>query len=618
MRNYNIESDLKQEQFQTLKLVQGDRGNKIKINVYEDGQPVSLTGCSVTAKYKRADGEIINDGVIENIHDNSFDAVMDSSITKVAGTLKMLFTIEKDDVKVSTFLLLADVRESIGENTGSSGGNTGGGSGEVAIDLSNYYKKNETYSKNQIDARFKDNVKKLDLLSKYKTYKSIKEYGAISDCNYYNASDNKYYKDSNYTQLATYNDEAFLNAFNSGYNIIIDDGNFLLKNTIVIKKAINIIAQNGNIYMESNEGTKGMKHIFQLENEIKIDGVKFNSKNNQELEMSLREENGSSWDETHGYSSNISAINIKNSNCEVSNCVATELEFLVNVDNSSVINNLKIKNNSIYKTFIGIGMGNVTNSYIESNTITMESSLGVGTPHAIYFWGGCQNIRVSNCYLYNSANIISLMRSKGNNYKIMISNCSFECLKTKCSIGIDCVHGTSNIYIQNCTFTDCRGLINSSATGSSYINSCVFTFDNNITNNTITTFINPLENNGGGLLNVENTTFDITFYYENAIKFKNTKFRNVNLVLTVNNSINTFNKTAIETDGDVRFYNSSIISNGRYYVYGSGTYSIYNSVITSSQGSELSYLNTNYYKCIMSNSFTNTNNMTNMVDCTLI
>ena len=156
MRDYDIESDLKQEKFQSLKLVQGDRGNKIKINVYEDGQPVNLAGCSVTAKYKRADGEIINDGVIENIHDNSFDAVMDSSITKVAGTLKMLFTIEKDDVKVSTFLLLADVRESIGENTGSSGGNTGGGSGEVTIDLSNYYKKIETYSKNQIDARFKD------------------------------------------------------------------------------------------------------------------------------------------------------------------------------------------------------------------------------------------------------------------------------------------------------------------------------------------------------------------------------------------------------------------------------------------------------------------------------
>lgn len=161
MRDYDIESDLKQEKFQSIKLVQGDRGNKIKINVYEDGQPVSLTGCSVTAKYKRADGEIINDGVIENIHDNSFDAVMDSSITKVAGTLKMLFTIEKDAVKVSAFLLLADVREGIGERS-SSGGSAGGG--EVTVDLSDYYKKIETYSRKEIDAQFKDIANEIDSL----------------------------------------------------------------------------------------------------------------------------------------------------------------------------------------------------------------------------------------------------------------------------------------------------------------------------------------------------------------------------------------------------------------------------------------------------------------------
>lgn len=160
MRDYDIESDLKQEKFQSIKLVQGDRGNKIKINVYEDGQPVNLAGCSVTAKYKRVDGEIINDGVIENIHDNSFDAVMDSSITKVAGTLKMLFTIEKDAVKVSAFLLLADVREGIGESS-SSGGSAGGG--EVTVDLTDYYKKIETYSRKEIDAQFKDIVnKKID------------------------------------------------------------------------------------------------------------------------------------------------------------------------------------------------------------------------------------------------------------------------------------------------------------------------------------------------------------------------------------------------------------------------------------------------------------------------
>lgn len=159
MRDYNIESDLKQEKFEVIKLVQGDKGNKLTINVLEDGKPVSLTGCSITAKYKRADGQVINGSVI-NISNNSFDAVIDSDITKVVGTLKMLFSIEKDDVKVSTFLLLADVREGLLENTGSSGGSTGGG--EVTVDLSNYYKKNETYSKAQIDSQFKDIAKQIE------------------------------------------------------------------------------------------------------------------------------------------------------------------------------------------------------------------------------------------------------------------------------------------------------------------------------------------------------------------------------------------------------------------------------------------------------------------------
>nr|DAG11304.1 MAG TPA: hypothetical protein [Caudoviricetes sp.] len=154
LRDYNIESDLKQEKFEVIKLAQGDKGNKLTINVLEDGKPVSLTGCSITAKYKRADGQVIN-GSVTNISNNSFDAVIDSDITKVSGQLKMLFSIEKDGVKVSTFLLSAEVKEGIGESAGgSTGGGTGGG--EVTVDLSNYYKKSETYSKSQIDSQLRD------------------------------------------------------------------------------------------------------------------------------------------------------------------------------------------------------------------------------------------------------------------------------------------------------------------------------------------------------------------------------------------------------------------------------------------------------------------------------
>lgn len=168
MRDYNIESDLKQEKFEVIKLVQGDKGNKLTINVLEDGKPVSLTGCSITAKYKRADGQVIN-GSVTNISNNSFDAVIDSDITKVSGVLKMLFSIEKDDVKVSTFLLLADVREGLLENTGSSGG------GEVTVDLKDYQKKTdnglETKNKyivgaiNEVNSQCKDIANNFKLVS---------------------------------------------------------------------------------------------------------------------------------------------------------------------------------------------------------------------------------------------------------------------------------------------------------------------------------------------------------------------------------------------------------------------------------------------------------------------
>ena len=229
MRDYDIESDLKQEKFQSLKLVQGDRGNKIKINVYEDGQPVKLTGCSISAKYKRADGEVVDDGIIENINDNYFYAVMDSNITKVAGTLKMLFSIEKDDVKVSTFLLLADVRKGIGENTGSSGGSTGGGSGEVTIDLSNYYKKIETYSKNQIDARFKDIASMVNNTNIY----NVKNFGAKGNANYFNNDDGYYYEDSNFNIKASDDTRIFQALIDKigkkgGGTIKVPQGNYLI------------------------------------------------------------------------------------------------------------------------------------------------------------------------------------------------------------------------------------------------------------------------------------------------------------------------------------------------------------------------------------------------------
>ena len=143
MRDYNIQTDLKQEKFQSLshiKLVQGDTGNKIKVNVFEDGKVVDLNNCSISAKYKRADGKEVINGTIENITGNSFDVVVNSAMTKTIGTLKMLFTITKDDLQVSTFIIDAYVSDGI---IGGIIDNVEIENTNIVVDLSNYYSKNE-------------------------------------------------------------------------------------------------------------------------------------------------------------------------------------------------------------------------------------------------------------------------------------------------------------------------------------------------------------------------------------------------------------------------------------------------------------------------------------------
>ena len=143
MKDYNIQVDLKQEKFQSLnhiKLVQGDHGNKIKINVFEDGKVVNLSNCSVSAKYGRADEKNIINGTVENITGNSFDVIISSAMTKTIGTLKMLFTISKGDVQVSTFMIDAYVSDGI---VGGIIDNEEIGNTNIVVDLSNYYTKNE-------------------------------------------------------------------------------------------------------------------------------------------------------------------------------------------------------------------------------------------------------------------------------------------------------------------------------------------------------------------------------------------------------------------------------------------------------------------------------------------
>lgn len=156
MRDYEINSDLKQSKFESLKFVQGDTGSKIIVNLFEDSQTVNLSNCTVLAKYKRSDG--YTDNKEATITDNTITVEVDETMTAIVGTLKLIFEITYETTKkVSTFMLLADISEGIGAKS-----TTGGGTGDVVVDvdLSNYYNKQEIDKK--LDNIANEKVDKVD------------------------------------------------------------------------------------------------------------------------------------------------------------------------------------------------------------------------------------------------------------------------------------------------------------------------------------------------------------------------------------------------------------------------------------------------------------------------
>ena len=131
MRDYEINSDLKQSKFENLKFVQFDNGSTITVNLFEDGQAVDLTNCTVVTRFKRADGRVIDKATA--VTENKIIVAVDDTVTAVAGVLKVIFKITYETSKqVSTFMLLADINVGIGDETISPGS---GGNVNIVITL---------------------------------------------------------------------------------------------------------------------------------------------------------------------------------------------------------------------------------------------------------------------------------------------------------------------------------------------------------------------------------------------------------------------------------------------------------------------------------------------------
>lgn len=139
MREYTITCDLLKSKFIELEYTQNDSGLKLNVLVVEDNHDVDLTGCTIKARYERQDKYVVKRD-ISSITGNKFIATLDSEITAIKGTLKMSFVIKKGDEQLSTFLVLADIKECVSDET-----IVGPGTGTVSIPITVYDDETKTY-----------------------------------------------------------------------------------------------------------------------------------------------------------------------------------------------------------------------------------------------------------------------------------------------------------------------------------------------------------------------------------------------------------------------------------------------------------------------------------------
>nr|DAM23083.1 MAG TPA: Pectate lyase [Caudoviricetes sp.] len=527
MRDFDIDSDLKQEKFQSLKLVQGDRGNKIKINIYEDGQPVSLTGCSVTAKYKRADGEVV-DGTVENKTDNYFYAVMNSNITKVAGTLKMLFSIEKDDVKVSTFLLFADVREGIGENTGSSGGDT-----EVTVDLEDYQKKMdnglETKNKYIVGAINEVNSQCKDIATNKRNWLNVKELGAKGDG-------------------ITDDTELINKAITSDYSsIYFPAGTYLISSPLIF--------ENKNIYGDSNA----------LQNNFKYDWEN-DKKHNTVFYYNLSSDNQKALSFT-SHNNEFNNIIIKNINPNTNNSGVFISGDMPNINNLYSIgfrdigfevgtvyfgsfNNIQIVEDS-EKCNIGLktwsqedgaqSTGCTFNNIMIRNKFDINFSIG-GCNHLFLnifsrnslgnyklYFKRCKNTKIINCYMEKDIDINDKnLYIDENCYSVELENIYYSgpCIQSQyINNGTACSYNINPLGVDYPGFTKKRCLTN-------YLSLKSFYYDNN------------LKSYDEDLIFYSNLEGNITINTNGITIKKSTSNTNTTINMSVNKS-NLYDKTIV-------------------------------------------------------------------------
>jgi predicted phosphodiesterase len=115
MRKFNIPSDfIQSKSLQPIVYKQYDNGDKLEVELYDDGEKITLTDETVLAFFQLEDGTVFQRTCI--IDNGNAVATLDNNILSQSGKLIVEFTIYKDNTETSTRSILISVEKSINRN----------------------------------------------------------------------------------------------------------------------------------------------------------------------------------------------------------------------------------------------------------------------------------------------------------------------------------------------------------------------------------------------------------------------------------------------------------------------------------------------------------------------
>jgi hypothetical protein len=258
-------------------------------------------------------------------------------------------------------------------------------------------------------------------------FRSILEWGAVADANYYNSSDKKYYKDSAFTILATDNTTTFSNALNSGFNIHIPKGNYYLSSGVTINNGIKVVSNGAKIYIKAS--SQPIFAFFIKGDFTSIDGLSVNSTLDYSPIIS-------GLPISSGKGSNIIAFQVEANYVYFNNCKTNNCDYGVSKGTMISCNNLYINNCSFENGVIPIFAFYITNMFVSDTYLSCNNTGLTSACHCFYLSDYAKQVMVSNVKMFYPTDVngdiihIYSARASTDNTQMMnditFSDCEIE------------------------------------------------------------------------------------------------------------------------------------------------------------------------------------------------